>query len=109
VIEAQAEVELEISHRDRILGIEGVLVNVGGGVEIEQASTTSQIEWQNAWRKRRRCIGVVRSVGLKPAAAHWPGLVRGGIGNWRPGFINTGRVECRIGNAGCAFPAGPPM
>ena len=49
----------------RILRVERVLIDVGGGVEGEQASAAGQIERKQAGRERRAGVGIVAGVRLK--------------------------------------------
>ena len=44
MVEAKADVEQEIAGRDRILHIERVLVDVGGGMKVEQLPAAGQVE-----------------------------------------------------------------
>ena len=52
-VQAETNVELEVSHRDPVLRIECVLINVGGGVEGEQPAAAGEIERKQAGREGR--------------------------------------------------------
>ena len=80
----------KVAHRDGILPIERHLIDICGGMEIEQASAAGQIERKSARRKRRGGIWIVARVGLKSCGPALAWVRQGGIGHRSSRVIDAG-------------------
>src|SRR6202035_3233197 len=89
--------ELEVPRRDPILRKERVLVDIGGGVKIEQAPAAGQIKGEQARREGRAGdVGIIGRVRLKArgGALAWSGEI--GIASDAPVGIDARVVKSRV-------------
>ena len=87
-VKAEPNVEQEVACRDRILRIERVLVDVGGGME-PRAFRRGQVEGKQADEKGAPVTsGLFAALGSSPAAAPCTGDVSGGSAAALPSAIS---------------------
>ena len=100
MVQAEADVEQEVARRDFILRVEGVLIDVGGGMEAEAGSAAREIE-----RAARRAKGVPVTSGLsacvrlKSGRGALPRVGQLGSPTALPSGSMQGSIESRIGDA----------